>query len=95
MDINVARNNWKLEDFQNFHNPTTTRINFCDNYCMCTTIFSRNGIGSTRSRLVSEIDEQFITELNVWNCWITEINYNHHNNHNHHHQQHRIVTLTQ
>ena len=67
----IQRNNWTLQDFQ--HLSPSTRVNFCDYHCMCTTFNSPNGIGNTRSRLVSQINQEFINELNVFNCWITEI----------------------
>lgn len=68
----VERNNWTLEDFTGL--PENTRINFCDRLCLVTTCFSRNGLGSTRTRMVSQINQEFIDlELNAFQCWITEM----------------------
>jgi hypothetical protein len=72
VELFVERNNWTLDDFQGL--PGNTRINFCDRHCLVTTCNSRQGLGSTRSRLVSQIDQEFIFyELNPFNCWITEM----------------------
>ena len=67
----VERNNWSLEDFHGL--PGNIRINFCDRLCTCTTVNSRMGLGSTRSRMISQVNQEFIDELNVFNCWITEM----------------------
>lgn len=68
----IERNNWTLEDFAGL--PGNTRINFCDRWCLVTTCNSRQGLGSTRSRMVSQINQEFIDlELNPFNCWITEM----------------------
>lgn len=68
----VERNNWSLQDFYGI--PGNVRINFCDHLCMVTTCNSRQGHGSTRSRMVSQINQEFIDlELNAFNCWITEM----------------------
>lgn len=68
----VERNNWLLEDFHGL--PGNVRINFCDRLCTCTTVNSRIGLGSTRSRMVSQLNQEFIDlELNAFNCWITEM----------------------
>ena len=67
----IQRNNWTLQDFQ--HLSPSTRVNFCDYHCVCTTFNSPSGIGNTRSRLVSQINQNFIDQLNIFNCWITEI----------------------
>jgi hypothetical protein len=65
------RNNWSLEDFVGL--SQNVRINFCDRLCLCTTVNSRLGLGSTRTRMVSQLNQDFIDELNMFNCWITEI----------------------
>lgn len=67
----IAKNNWRIEDFDDL--PNNTRILFCDHYCLCTTIRSLQGIGNTRYRMKNQINQDFIDELNTFYCWITEI----------------------